>query len=669
MACAAFTASAWYNPTEVTHAFNNGHGTKTSPYLITNEQELVNFIYICKHSKASETKDKYYVLYRDIVLNDIPSKEDLSNPAHQMLAINVDDGVFSGHFDGRGHTITGAIFDPEYHSTFFGRVKDATISNVTFDYVGLIIPSTSMGSHGPKRVVAFDVENTTFSNVHVKNARCFNCVSATEWSIPSLTGFVDSADDTVFNDCTVDLDIDSGVRLFYVAGFTIGTEDTVYFNRCRVSGTWYIKLQSKSEAGIGGFVYWNDEELYINQCVCAAKINYIDNNTTYGWGKFGGFVAYHHEHSDLLYINESAFIGELNFNLSGTASLGTAYIGGFVGLATEDNLKITNCAFISNSSFVNSSCSYWHGIAGLVGGTDSDTEITNCVIASNIFSETISDDTFRPIRSIGKASRFTCSNTYYHLTVNGTLSASNELNGVYYASDLLTNDNYITKLNNGSLRTIWGRYNNPGSKLDGAPLPLACGGNSTAYKGAGTEEDPYLIETEADLRALAYESFSNTLVGKYYKQTADIVMSNEPFYAIGRNSDYPFLGNYNGYGHSITGMVAANGSMFAYMCGSVEGLALLDFSAAEGCTDVAPIAMSVGGNVPGSTDYYIGTVTNCYACGDLWAFAKTTYSDFKSQSECAGICGAVYDGSSLTNSYFVGSLNTYITDDSNDPIV
>ena len=191
-------------------------------------------------------------------------------------------------------------------------------------------------------------------------------------------------------------------------------------------------------------------------------------------------------------------------------------------------------------------------------------------------------------------------------------------------------------------------------------------------QGTGTADNPFLIETEADLRDLSKESYSADLSHMYYKLNADIVMSNEPFPAIGCNTACPFRGKFNGNGHSITGMVAANGSMFAYMCGTVEGLALLDFSAAEGCTHVAPIAMSVGGNVPGSTDYYVGTVTNCYASGDLWAFTNQTLTESQyetSKAECAGICGVVYDGSSLTNSYFIGSLNTYVKEGSPSPTV
>ena len=195
-----------------------------------------------------------------------------------------------------------------------------------------------------------------------------------------------------------------------------------------------------------------------------------------------------------------------------------------------------------------------------------------------------------------------------------------------------------------------------------------------ARKGTGTADNPFLIETEDDLRDLSKESKSADLYGKYYKLNADIVMSNEPFPAIGRNSACPFRGNFNGNGHSITGMVAANGSMFAYMCGTVEGLALLDFSAAEGCTDVAPIAMTLGWNVPDGSagGLYTGTVTNCYASGDLWAFTNKTLtgSEFDTaKAECAGICGVVYEGSSLTNSYFIGSLNTYVRTDGRNPTV
>ncbi len=80
--------------------------------------------------------------------------------------------------------------------------------------------------------------------------------------------------------------------------------------------------------------------------------------------------------------------------------------------------------------------------------------------------------------------------------------------------------------------------------------------------GDGSQEDPYQIATEADLRTLATEVNSNfnTFAGQYLKQTADITFtSDEPIQPIGgpilddftRPNEMCFQGTYDGDMHKI----------------------------------------------------------------------------------------------------------------------
>ncbi len=83
--------------------------------------------------------------------------------------------------------------------------------------------------------------------------------------------------------------------------------------------------------------------------------------------------------------------------------------------------------------------------------------------------------------------------------------------------------------------------------------------------GTGTQGDPWLIASQADLTALAEflnssnaETFDaeNAGVGNchgyYFKQTADIDLTGVTWEPIGYSGDYYFAGNYDGDGHSIT---------------------------------------------------------------------------------------------------------------------
>ena len=83
--------------------------------------------------------------------------------------------------------------------------------------------------------------------------------------------------------------------------------------------------------------------------------------------------------------------------------------------------------------------------------------------------------------------------------------------------------------------------------------------------GTGTQEDPWLIASQADLTALAEflnsgnaEQFDaesagvGNCHGYYFKQTADIDLTGVTWEPIGYSGGYYFAGNYDGGGHSIT---------------------------------------------------------------------------------------------------------------------
>lgn len=118
---------------------------------------------------------------------------------------------------------------------------------------------------------------------------------------------------------------------------------------------------------------------------------------------------------------------------------------------------------------------------------------------------------------------------------------------------------------------------------------------SANFQGNGTITDPYLIQNAQDLASLAYEVSKGTLThneydGKYFKQTADIVLNDNvlktatldaygryqngdalsklkdwiPIGIYGRSlnseSPYWFKGHYDGNGHSISGIYCYRGA-------------------------------------------------------------------------------------------------------------
>ena len=81
----------------------------------------------------------------------------------------------------------------------------------------------------------------------------------------------------------------------------------------------------------------------------------------------------------------------------------------------------------------------------------------------------------------------------------------------------------------------------------------------TYASGTGTEADPYIISTEAQLRALA-EAVNGgaNQAGVFFKLGADITLTSE-WTPIGlfddtQSIDTPFSGNFDGAGHKVEGL-------------------------------------------------------------------------------------------------------------------
>ncbi len=79
--------------------------------------------------------------------------------------------------------------------------------------------------------------------------------------------------------------------------------------------------------------------------------------------------------------------------------------------------------------------------------------------------------------------------------------------------------------------------------------------------GAGTEENPYLISSEAGLRYLqAQVAAGTTYAGQYLKLTSDIALTGE-WAPIGSSGTLAFGGTFDGDGHCISGMTITDSTL------------------------------------------------------------------------------------------------------------
>ncbi len=179
----------------------------------------------------------------------------------------------------------------------------------------------------------------------------------------------------------------------------------------------------------------------------------------------------------------------------------------------------------------------------------------------------------------------------------------------------------------------------------------------TTFTGSGSEEDPYLISTLADLKLLRDTvNAGEPYEGKYFVQTADIDLGGENWTPIGSvDTDHGFMANYDGGTSKILNLTitdtatAANDYAYLGLFGVTEG--------AEGAENIIKnvtienvTITSAGDIVAAAIAYpYYTTVENITVCGDI-SIAGGNYT--------AGVLGYTrrcYNASGLTISGNSGS--------------
>ena len=132
--------------------FSGGSGTQADPYKISKPEDVIELsIWV------ETTLNKYYIMTNDIDMGSTKGfkpigfqdsiKEGYCSTGHCHDPVGTDLHPFRGNFNGKGYAIKNLVLiDSSLSSTvsFFGLVKGATISNLTFDnaffYGGSVAP-------------------------------------------------------------------------------------------------------------------------------------------------------------------------------------------------------------------------------------------------------------------------------------------------------------------------------------------------------------------------------------------------------------------------------------------------------------------------------------------------------------------------------------------------
>ena len=256
-------------------------------------------------------------------------------------------------------------------------------------------------------------------------------------------------------------------------------------------------------------------------------------------GYVGGFVGYLRNSSEA----ENVIIR--NCNVTGNIESAGPYVGGFAGYVDKKNpIHIED----SISCITTKATAYAGGSVGMNAG---DTAATTATVLDNVFT------THKNTLGYGKSK---VSSAKSGLGENG-LKGNNA-----YVNTILDFDNIWTVVENGypELRIF-------AEKVLDAPKQL--NRNITADEkiwftfSAGTKEDPYVLEDARDLLGFANLSQSNTFEGKYVVLANDIAVNNDNAVVTnrltwvpigGKDSNSAFKGNFDGCGHTISGLYYAS---------------------------------------------------------------------------------------------------------------
>ena len=177
--------------------------------------------------------------------------------------------------------------------------------------------------------------------------------------------------------------------------------------------------------------------------------------------------------------------------------------------------------------------------------------------------------------------------------------------------------------------------------------------------GSGTQADPYLIYTGAELAYLASKTNGGTTYsGKYFKLMNDIDLNNINWTPIGRIESTPFSGTFDGNFFKIkNAQIAVNVSG-----SSLVGVGLFGTLQNANLKNLGIEAYSYnisGGRSGGLVGVlFSSTVSNCFATGEL----TSTFLHLSGGESSGGLIGDIRGNSSVSNCYAACNLTTSSAD-------
>lgn len=349
-------------------SFESGTGTQTDPYVIATAEQLAKLAVDVNSGVDSVSHSGEYFVLSDNI--------DLS--AHRWRPIG--DGAadrsvhaFQGHFDGKGHTITGLYVDESietakdglsYNAGLFGNVANASTSPELYDtIVNLHLKDVYVkagGEYGAAGALSGYISN---AGTHIVNCSVEDGTVTGEGSTGNAGtgGLIGYTAWTAFDNCTADVSVITTGYGGWTGGFA-GNAFANAFRNCHaygdVEGNWCV-------GGFAGVLLWR-----ISATNCAAH----GNVTAHDWnaGGFAGFIqgTVDNDGVSATLTNCSAY-GDVTSDLDG----GLARAGGFAGTLWDEPITIENSHAAGKVSTPDNSST--GGFIGYLGQGDNG-HFSNC---------------------------------------------------------------------------------------------------------------------------------------------------------------------------------------------------------------------------------------------------------------------------------------------------
>lgn len=537
-----------------TRTFSVMEGEDLDGYVFKTEGEGESKVYLINDERDLERLAAYVNSGHDATGKTFKQNADITlTAAHTSIGgyFEGNSRNFKGTYDGNNKTISKLIVNApnSNYQGLFGYAYNAVIKNV------ILANCNITGKQYTGGIVGYASTSTAIENCHVRGN-----ISATESDASGHGGIAGSATSTSITNCTVTGTISTSVSNDNYGGIVGAANSDVVITSCENAAN--ISGDGQNHGGIVG----RDNSR-------SNKFKYCLNTGVVNGNQFVGAIAgevysvYNYDHC---YYPNGSTIKAL-----GTSSSSNDYRGyGEVAYAVTTGEHI-NKIDIAEGTVVTSA------ISGKKYCTKGDWTLTLTPDQTDVtfVSYACEGGTLSDLTTADGTHKLTITDKDVTISALVSNNDATDVNGVTIAAipDMrwLGNVGVVPtlKVTNGETSLVLGTdYIVEGSNNTAIGEATITIKGINNYKGTTTKKfnivdftlqdasaansatNPYLITTAEDLEALASIVNTGSRLDGYYKQTADITLSDEHT-AIGNSSNTPFKGIYDGDNKVIKGLL------------------------------------------------------------------------------------------------------------------